>query len=81
MQKNGKIWPFFEPTLHVHGTRAVRVENCRQIVEYNEALVRLRAGALEVAVWGTGLRVQDAPDCGIEINGRIASIELREVRG
>ncbi len=78
---NAMIWPFSEPTLHVHGRRDVRVEDCRQILEYNDVLVRMRAGRLEVAVWGTGLRVHDAPDAGVRITGTIASIELREVRG
>ncbi|MBQ8079303.1 MAG: YabP/YqfC family sporulation protein [Oscillospiraceae bacterium] len=73
-------WMVLDSYLHLHGKEAVRIENCRRILEYNEVLVRVQTYDLTVAVWGTGLRVFDYNDSEVIVRGDISSVELAEVK-
>ena len=83
----GKYWKrtmrslvYLETYLNLCGNRELRVENCMQILEYNDVLVRLRTRDMIVEVWGTELRVSDYNDSSVLVTGTISSVQLQEKR-
>lgn len=83
----GKHWKrtmrslvYLETYLNLCGNRELRVENCMQILEYNDVLVRLRTRDMIVEVWGTELRVSDYNDSSVLVTGTISSVQLQEKR-
>lgn len=52
------------------------IENCKQILECNEILVKIQTGRFEIEVWGTGLMLSNYCSESIEIRGRISSVNL-----
>ncbi len=71
---------YLETYLNLCGNRELRVENCMQILEYNDVLVRLRTRDMIVEVWGTELRVSDYNDSSVLVTGTISSVQLQEKR-
>jgi sporulation protein YqfC len=66
--------------IQITGSREVLVECCRQILEFNDIMVKVKTWDLTVMVWGSGLRVNDYSSSGIYVCGKIKSVELTENR-
>lgn len=54
----------------------MEIENCRKILEYNDARIKIRTATLVVSVWGNNLSISDYNTDGIIINGRFSSVEF-----
>ncbi len=80
LQRTFRSWMYLDTYLHLHGSRELRVENVRRILEYDEVCVRLRTRDMTVTVWGTHLRVFDYNDSSMLVTGHITGIELNEMR-
>ena len=56
----------------------MKIENCSNILECNENLVRLNACDFEVSVWGDSLVFSNYSSRTIIVHGNIQSVELIE---
>lgn len=54
------------------------IENCKQIIECNEVLVKVSTKCFEIEVWGNGLTLNNYCTESIEVRGKIESIKLME---
>ena len=52
------------------------IENCKQIVECNEILVKILTGKYEVEVWGSELSLSNYCNSSVEVNGRIDTVNI-----
>lgn len=59
----------------------MEIENCKKILEYNDAYVKVRTATLIVSVWGQDLRISDYNTDGIVINGKFSSVEFEQTGG
>lgn len=73
-----RSWVYLETYLHLSGNRELRVENCTQILEYHDSLVRLRTRDMTVEISGDALRVFDYNDSSVTVRGTITEIRLKE---
>ena len=60
----------------IAGNREIVVDGCRGILEYDENLIRLRAGKLTVRISGRGLTLRNLRRTSAVIAGFITSVEF-----
>lgn len=60
--------------------KKVLVENCKNVLEVNESLVRILSSDFEIQVWGSNLSVTNYSSNAVSINGKIMSMEINERR-
>lgn len=58
------------------GNREAVIEGCRGILEYDENIVRLKAGKLTVRILGRGLTLRNLRRDSAIVSGFIASVEF-----
>lgn len=56
------------------------IENCRNILECNENLVRIISCDFEIGVWGSELTLSNYSSKTVCVEGKIQSIEITERR-
>lgn len=56
------------------------ISDCKRILEFDEAMVRVDTATLAVTVFGQNLYVNDYISGGIVIMGTISNIELRALK-
>ncbi len=77
----GKEFFSIETTTQIYTNRKMVVSICRRIIEYNEIYLKIDAGTLYIEIWGSNLTVNDYNSEGIEVSGRIDSVEFSDVPG
>ena len=73
-----------KPALHIDCTGNISIENCREIVQYNEAELLLDMGVCRVAFKGDGILVDTYQKDRITAHGRVFSVSFQgkdEVNG
>ncbi|MDR0946339.1 MAG: YabP/YqfC family sporulation protein [Ruminococcus sp.] len=83
----GKISDFIKHTFYLNthmnltDNNHLEIENCKQILEYNNIRVKLQTSNMIVSVWGSNLSVEDYNMDGIVINGEFSSLEFEKIQG
>lgn len=54
------------------------VENCKNVLEVNENLVRIYSSDFEIEVWGSNLSVSNYSCKAVKVNGKIITVEIKE---
>ena len=73
-----------KPALHIDCAGNISIENCREIVQYNEAELLLDMGVCRVAFKGDGILVDTYQKDRITAHGRVLSVSFQgkdEVNG
>jgi hypothetical protein len=66
--------------IQIVNNQSAVVTDCKKILEYDEIMVRFQTGKLTVTITGQNLRVNDFLSGGLEVYGKIESIEMSERR-
>jgi len=64
--------------MYIESNKAVTLENCTRIEEYNEVFVQVVSGSLIIQIWGNNLRSYDFNTGGLMVRGKINRIEFSE---
>ncbi|NLZ46727.1 MAG: hypothetical protein GX896_08555 [Clostridiales bacterium] len=56
--------------------KQVLIENCKNIVECNDILVRIISSNYEIEVWGVNLKISNYSSKTIAVNGEIQSVNV-----
>ena len=62
--------------MQVIGNREVTVEGYKEIVTYDDTLLRIRAKGMDISFWGSDLELNYMNDENIVISGKIEQIEF-----
>ena len=65
-----------KPALHIDCTGNISIENCREILQYNEAELLLDMGICRVAFKGDGILVDIYQKDRITAHGRVVSVSF-----
>jgi sporulation protein YqfC len=65
------------PHLELSGNREAVVDGCRGILEYDENIVRVRAGSLTLRFTGTALQLKNLRPDSVVIVGFLSGIEFQ----
>lgn len=60
--------------------KQVLIENCKNIVECNDVLVRIISSNYEIEIWGVGLSISNYSSKTVAVNGEIQSVNLTKRR-
>lgn len=60
----------------IHDNRAALVENCKQIIECNEVLAKIKTTNYLIEIWGKELFLNNFTNNSVEVRGTIESINL-----
>lgn len=62
--------------INIADNNIVTVENCKQIVQCTEIMVKLITGPFIVEIWGNGLRLSNYSENCVEVRGIIEQVKL-----
>lgn len=54
---------------------------CRRILEYDDIYLKADTGNVVVEIWGNDLLINECGEEGIEVTGKIKSVEFSEASG
>lgn len=66
--------------INLEGNFRATVENCRQILECTDILVKVKSDSFYVEIWGSELMVTAYEENRAEISGRITQVNLEPLR-
>ena len=71
---------YMSSQLSVIDNNQIYIENCKNILECNENLVRILSNNFEIEVWGSELFVTNYSSNAVLVKGKITSISINERR-
>lgn len=83
------MWKIFEnlknkfylnSQITVFDNSKILVENCKNVLEVNENLVRVVSCNYEIEIWGTGLFTTNFSSKAVMIKGKIQNVSINERR-
>ncbi len=66
--------------INIIDNRQVIIENCRQISECNDVLVKVLTGSFQVEIWGSGLSLNTFTTESVEICGTVETVSITSRR-
>ncbi|WP_101911129.1 YabP/YqfC family sporulation protein [Marasmitruncus massiliensis] len=64
------------PEIELLGNQEAVIEHCQSVLEYNDQVVRIRAGRLTLKFTGRGLRLRTMTGDSIVVEGFFTSVEF-----
>ncbi len=64
------------PQIELLGNQEAVIEHCQNVLEYNDQVVRIRAGRLVLKFTGRGLRLRTMTGDSIVVEGFFTSVEF-----
>lgn len=77
----GKNFLALSTSIQIYDNTQMILGRCRRIIEYDDIYLKADAVSVIVEVWGSGLLISDCGAEGIEITGKISSVEFSEASG
>ncbi|MCD7889557.1 MAG: YabP/YqfC family sporulation protein [Oscillospiraceae bacterium] len=76
LKNRARKYAYYESYVTVSGDDEVLIENVTDVLECNEIMVRVKAGANEVVVWGEDLKISAYNDRSVTLTGKITSVDI-----
>lgn len=76
LKNRARKYAYYESYVTVSGDNEVLIENVNDVLECNEIMLRVRAGANEIVIWGENLKVHAYTERSVTLTGKITSVEI-----
>lgn len=72
------IVPGVPSRIELHSNRELIIEGCKEILEYDENLIRINLGKINIQIMGNYLALRGITDDSVVIEGIIQSLDFQE---